>query len=439
MHATTRAATATPSALPTRPRRHNLRWAIIAVIVLLTITNYLDRGNLSVVAPVLGDEFHFSDAQLGLILSAFTWPYALANLPIGWAVDRFGTRLLLTLGAGAWTIVAIVTGFARGLAAFVVLRVLLGISEAPMFPACLKATDTWFPDHEKAAATSTYIAATQVGLAISPPLATVILLAFGWQSVFVIMGAIGIVGVVGWLVVYREPEKHRWLHPSEAEYIREGQVSHEIERTERPGAAAWVKLFRHRQIWTMMIGGFGLQYVFWFYISWLPTYLQRAQHFSISRAGWLAALPYIAGTIAVLLGGWISDRLVTKGLQPFTARRLVITAGALLTAITLFLTALSNGPTLAVVLLTVGMATYSLSSGVYWTLAANIARTKQMVASIGAIQNFGGFLGGACAPLATGILVDHFGGFVVALLVAGALTLLSAVMYGLVLRRPLAA
>lgn len=434
MHAAERA-TQTTAATLTRPRGHNLRWLIILVIVFVTITNYLDRGNLSVVAPVIGHQLHLSDAELGVALSAFVWPYAIANLPLGWATDRVGTKILMSIGIGAWSIVAMVTGFARSLAAFVVLRVLLGIGEAPMFPASLKAADHWFPDTEKAAATSTYIAATQVGLAISPPLATVILLAYGWPAVFVIMGAIGFIGLAGWLIIYHTPERHPWLHADEATYIRRGQLSHDEADVERPGVADWVRLFRHPQIWTMMIGGFGLQYVFWFYITWLPSYLEKAQHFSISRAGWLAALPYIAGTVAVLLGGWISDRLVRRGMQPFTARRLVITAGALLTTITLFLTAISNGPTVAVVLLTIGMFTYSLSSGVYWALAANITTSRRMVASIGSIQNFGGFLGGACAPIATGILVGRFGGFFVALLVAAALTLLSAVMYGLLLRR----
>lgn len=427
-------------ALPVpRPRGQNLRWGIVAAIVLLTITNYLDRGNLSVAAPVIGKQLHFSDAELGLVLSAFTWPYALANLPIGWGIDRFGTKLLMAIGAGAWSIVAMATGLARGFYVFVVLRVLLGISESPMFPASLKATDAWFPDTEKAAAIGIYIAATQVGLAISPPIATVLLLAFGWPAMFVIMGVLGLLGLIGWVTVYREPDRHPWLQSQERDYIRAGQLSHEGERTERVTIGAWFALFRHPQIWVMMIGGFGLQYVFWFYISWLPTYLENAQHFSIGNTGWLAALPYIAGAAAVLIGGWLSDRLVARGVRPFTARRTIIALGALLTAVALFLTAVSHGPVLAVVLLTIGEGTYSLSSGVYWALAANIARSRQMVASIGSIQNFGGFLGGAFAPLVTGIIVGASGGFVLALLVSAALTLLSAIMYGLVLRRPLAA
>jgi nitrate/nitrite transporter NarK len=184
----------------------------------------------------------------------------------------------------------------------------------------------------------------------------------------------------------------------------------------------------------MLIGAFCLQYVFWFYISWLPTYLQDAQGFTIKRAGILAALPYIAGTAGALIGGAISDRLVVRGVEPMKARRLTITCGALLTAVTLVATVFSHSAAVAVALLTAGMFAYSLSSGPYWTLAANVVRTPKLVASMGSIQNFGGFLGGACAPIVTGVIVDRFGGFTVALILTSALLLVSASMYGLVLR-----
>jgi MFS family permease len=187
----------------------------------------------------------------------------------------------------------------------------------------------------------------------------------------------------------------------------------------------------------MIIGGFCLQYVFWFYITWLPTYLESAQHFTIKSAGMLAALPYIAGAVAVLVGGRVSDWLIVRGMDPMRSRKYTVATGALLTAVALFATVLSHGQAVAVALLTVGMFTYSLSSGVYWTLATNVVRTRKLVASMGSIQNFGGFLGGACAPVVTGIIVGHLGGFPTALTVTAILALISATMYGVVLRRRL--
>lgn len=423
-----------------RPKKHNLRWMIVGIITLLAVTNYLDRGNLSVAAPLIMQELHISNAMMGVILSAFVWPYAIMNLPTGWAVDRFGVKLLLALAAGLWSIVAILTGFARSVEVFIGLRVALGVSEAPLFPAALKATDKWFPEREKAAATSVYIAATQAGLALAPPVSTALIAAFGWPLMFIIMGIFGLIAMLGWLVLYREPHQHPWLHSDELRYITAGQQHQspqEVKQGNRIPFSEWLALFRHPSLWFMVTGGFCLQYVFWFYISWLPTYLQQAQGFTLSKAGILSALPYIAGGLAVLIGGRFSDRLVIRGTDPFKARRLCIAGAAVLTALAMFATAHAGSPIMAVVLLTLGMFTYSLSSGNYWTLAAEAVTTKRFVASVGSIQNFGGFLGGACAPIVTGIVVDRFGGFVPALTLAGILALVSACMYGLALRQRL--
>lgn len=425
-----------------RPRGHNLRWGVVAIITVLAITNYLDRGNLSVAAPQIMHDLGISNTSMGVILSAFVWPYAVMNLPAGWLIDRYGARLTLALAAGLWSIVAICTGFAHEVMLFVGLRIALGVSEAPLFPAAFKATNAWFPDQEKALATGIYIAATQVGLAIAPPLASVLMVHFGWPGMFVIMGAIGLIALVGWLVFYREPARHPRLHADELHYIATARAQREV-RTEHASSKIsmkeWFGLFRHPTIWFMVVGGASLQYVFWFYISWLPTYLERVQGYALNRVGFMAALPYIAGGIAVLLGGRLSDAFIARGAAPLAARRYVIAGAALLTACMMFATAWLGSSSSTIVLLTLGMFAYSLSSGNYWTLAGDVAATPRLVASIGAIQNFGGFIGGACAPIVTGILVDHYGGFVPALSLAGGLALLSAFMYAVALRHRLPA
>jgi len=199
---------------------------------------------------------------MGIVLSAFVWPYAIMNLPTGWAIDRFGARTIMAFAAGAWSIVAILTGAARSVGAFIGLRVALGVTEAPMFPAALKATDAWFPDREKAAATSVYISGTQVSLAIAAPIATALMLASGWPAMFVIMGLLGFVALAGWLVLYREPADSRWASADELAYIRAGQLAHD-EGAAAAGRKAtgreWASLFRHPTTWVMMAGAFGLQ------------------------------------------------------------------------------------------------------------------------------------------------------------------------------------
>lgn len=418
-----------------RTRRGHLRWAVIGVVVLLTVTNYLDRGNLSVAAPAIAKDLHISNTDMGVVLSAFVWPYAVMNLPAGWLVDRLGPRVIMTAAAVLWSAAGAVTGLARSVGTFLGLRALLGVAEAPMFPAALKATTEWFPDTERARATSVYIAATQLGLAIAPPLAAALMVAFGWQAMFVLMGLLGLIAAAVWWVLYRTPEGHRRLRAEELRYIRAGQKADARAAEQKVTGREWWGLFRYSQTWTMMAAAFCLQYVFWFYITWLPSYLQTAQHFTIGKAGLLSAVPYLAGGVAVLLGGRVSDLLVARGAAPLNARRWTMAAGALLTAVALAATAMSHGPVLAVVLLTTGMFTYSLCSGPYWTIGNDVIRSPRLCGSVSSIQNFGGFLGGAFAPVATGLMVDHLGGFVPALLVTAALALVSAALYGLVLRR----
>ncbi|RJQ87646.1 MFS transporter [Amycolatopsis panacis] len=426
------------AAVPARPRGRNVRWAVISALTVLTITSYLDRGNLSVAAPVIREDLGFSATQMGLVLSAFVWPYAIMNLPAGWAIDRFGPKVIMTVAAVLWSIAGAATGLARSVASFLGLRVVLGMAEAPLFPGALKATDQWFPDHEKARATSVYIAATQVGLAIAPPITTALLIAVDWELMFVLVGALGLIGVLCWWLAYEKPSRHRRVTREELDYIEQNQSNAPAVAEGAPGVGRqWVRLFRYPTIWAMIIGGFCLQYVFWFYITWLPSYLESAQHFSISAAGLLSALPYLAGGVAVVLGGRFSDMLVRRGMRPMDARRRTIAGGSLLTAIALGATALSTSAAMAVTLLTAGMFTYSLTTASYWALASDVAETSRMVGSIGSIQNFGGFLGGAFAPIATGMIVDRLGGFVPALVVAALLLLVSVVSYGFLVRRRL--
>jgi D-galactonate transporter len=422
-----------------RPRGKNVRWMVVAVLTVLSIVNYLDRGNLSIAAPLIMKDLHISTTEMGFILSSFVWPYAIMNLPAGWAVDRFGTKVLMSVSVAIWSIVSVLTGFARAITSFIIIRVILGMGESVMFPAAIKATNAWFPKNEKGTATSIFIAGTQVGLALSPPLCTALMLAFGWVAMFFVIGTIGFLALIGWLIIYNDPEKHKWVSEAELAYVTKDRDEEKAEQAAAKKEVVtwgqWFKLFRHYPIWAMMIGNFALQYLFWFYITWLPTYLVKAQGFSISKTGIVASLPFIAGALGVLLGGRISDMFIKSGRSRLDGRRLTIALGAFLTAIALLITAFAHSPGFAVTLLTIGMFTYSLCSAPIWALATDVVETPKFVASIGSIQNFGGFLGGAFAPIITGFMISAQGGFTLALIVTGVLSLVSAVMYGLVLRK----
>ncbi|GMA63484.1 MFS transporter [Alicyclobacillus fastidiosus] len=423
-----------------RPRARNVRWIVVVILTLLSIINYLDRGNLSVAAPLIMKDLHMNPAAMGVILSSFVWPYAVMNLPSGWAVDKFGTKVMMSIAVGFWSVVAVATGFMRTMGTFILTRVLLGVGESAMFPAAIKATNAWFPKHEKGFATSIFIAGTQVGLAISPLLSTALMLAFGWQAMFIIIGSIGFLVLIGWIILYKDPQKHKWLSREEFQYIRSLAIDpttsqDRVQSQNKITLVQWVKLFGQFSTWAMIIGDFALQYLFWFYITWLPTYLEKSEHLSISKTGLYASLPFIAGTLGVLIGGKISDWFIAKGMTRLNGRRYTIALGAVLTAVALLITAFVHNQGLAITLLTIGMFTYSLCSAPIWALATDVVESDTYVASIGSIQNFGGFLGGAFAPIVTGVLVASFGGFAIALVVTAILAFISAIMYALVLKR----
>jgi MFS family permease len=417
-----------------RPRGHNLRWAVVLMLTFVGITNYLDRSNLSVAAPLIMKDMGINNASMGLLLSAFVWSYGLASLPVGWAIDRFGAKACLAWAAGLWSFISMATGLARSSLEFVGLRILLGVTESPVYPAALKITNDWFPEREKAQATGVFLLATKLGLALAPPITTFLMLTVGWRWMFAAMGSFGLVGLWGLLIIHREPEKHPRLDPAEFQYIRAGQQTSTV-LLEPLAAREWIGLFRYPTTWALVAGAFCSQYVFWFYVTWLPTYLQNGQGLSFKEAGIIASLPYLAGAIAVLVGGKISDSLIAKGVSPLAARKNCVSVACLLTAAAMFVTAHSSSVTWAVVSLTIGMFTFSLQSASFWILAADVLETRKFVGSIASIQNSGGFIGGALAPIVTGVVIDLSKSFTLALLIAGCLLIVAAAIYGLVLQK----
>jgi MFS family permease len=381
-------------------------------------------------SPLVSRDLGLTDTQLGLVLAIFIWPYAIAHPAAGWLVDRFGSRLLMALAVGTWTVVSALTGLARGLGSLTTLRALLGLAETPMLPAAFKSTVEWFVERERAFAVSVYIAGCQIGLAVAPPVATALVLAFGWRIMFALTGAIGLVVLVGWLVAARRaPVTMAAARPAE-------RAARARRARERPTGRQWRALLRRPAVWASVLGSFGLQYGFWFYITWLPTYLERTHHVTIGKAGFLSVLPYVAAAVGVLLGGRLSDLVLRAGRPPMLARRVVVTGSAVVMGAALLVTAFTTSTGPAVVLLTLGMFSYGVAQAPYWALASELVVGSQLQASMGSLQNLGSLAGGV-APLVTGMLVGGAGGFGAALTVAGLLVLVAAAMYGLVLRRPL--
>ncbi|OBR94687.1 MULTISPECIES: MFS transporter [Clostridium] len=404
----------------------NIRWAFVILLLIGAIVNYLDRANLSVANTTIAREFHLSSTQMGLLLSAFLWPYAIANLPSGWLVDKFGPKKMFSFASGFWSTATIICSFISSYPLFYLMRMILGVAESPFFTAGLKVNQRWFSDEERGLPVAIINTGSQISNAIAPPILTLLLVAFGWRSMFVIIGVLGILVLLVWQKLYRDPT-------SEETIAIKGSLEAAQEVRKSGKQASWGELFKHRNTWFMIIGNFGIMFTIWVYLTWLPSYLQKERGFSLTQSGFIASLPYICGIIGVLLGGTISDYLIKKGVQAITSRKFPIVGGALIAAISTAPLPFIKSTSVIIVLLCVGYFASQLPSGVIWTLAADVAPSNQ-VASLGAIQNFGGFLGAAIAPIATGIILDKTGTIGGVFLIGAGLLILGAISYGIFLK-----
>lgn len=408
-----------------------VRWGMPVLLFCGAVIAYLDRANLAIANPLIAQEFQLSPGMMGILLSAFLWPYALANLPAGWLVDRFGPKRLFALSVGTWSIVTFLTGFMNRFSFFYGMRVLLGIAESPFFPVGAKVCNRWFPSVERGRAMSILHAGPQVANAVAPPILTALMLTFGWRYMFFILGIASMLLVAVWYYVYQNPEDHKTLTPEEYEYIKAGQ-----EDDSPAEKISWLQLLKHKTTMAMIVGNFGLIYLHWTFWTWLPGYLVQGRGLSIIKTGWVAMIPFLAGVIGVPLGGIISDYLIKKGYDPITARKIPILTGAILTAIAVAPAAYVESTAVSVALLSIGSFTAMLVPGVVWTLATDVA-PKNLVASLGAIQNSGGYLGATLAPIVTGFIVQYTGSFHLVFVVGAVLCIISAISYGFFLKGPI--
>jgi sugar phosphate permease len=406
-------------------RVRRIQRVALALVVLGGVVNYIDRATLAVGNPLIRQDLGLNAVDMGLLLSAFLWAYAFAQLPAGGLVDRLGPRRLLSLGMTLWSVAQVLGGLVGSFGQFFAARMLLGVGEAPQFPASARIARDWFNVRDRGLATGLWNCSSTLGTAISAPLLTGLMLAFGWRWMFVIMGIAGIVVAVVFYVVYREPHQVP-LTAEEQRYRTEGD---EADARSSPVTwAEWKRLFAYRTTWGMLIGFFGTIYVTWIYTAWLPVYLEQDRHISIARTGWVAAVPYVFGVVGSILGGRVVDWLVVRGMAPMSSRKYPMAAALLLTAVATVIAAETPNNTVAVAAISVSLFLLYVSSTSAWAMPS-VAAPANCTASLGAMQNFGGYLGGALAPTVTGMIVQATGSFAPALLVGAAVAVLCALGY----------
>ncbi|GLS44279.1 MFS transporter [Methylobacterium brachythecii] len=402
-----------------------IRWVMILLCFLILGISYVDRINLAIAAPHIKKELGFNDGEMGLILGAFFWTYAFGQLPAGWFTDRIGAKIGLALSAAWWSIFTVVTGFANSVATMFGSRMMLGIGEAGSNPACVKVVYGWFPKRERGLASGLFDAGPQAGTAIALPLVAWLIHTWDWRVSFYVTGALGLVWVLFWLLIYREPENDRSITPQQLAALREG-----VETDQAPAAhVPWSSLFKYRTMWGMMIGFFCMNFVKYFFITWFPTYLVSAKGFSLGQLGTLGAIPALMSLPGSVLGGWMTDHLFHRGFS-LTASRKICLAGGMLTSSVIAFAAFTDSIALMLILFSITYAALAFTAAVIWCVPADVAPSKAHVASIGGIQNFASNLAGVGITSVTGLMLWLSGGsFLGPLLLAGGVCILGALNY----------
>lgn len=404
----------------------------LILLVIAGLVNYLDRSALSIANDPISTEMGLSAAEMGLLLSAFSLPYAFAQLPMGVLLDKVGTRIMLGAGMLVWSIAQFAGGLVQTLHQFFVARVVLGIGEAPQFPAGAKVFSEWYAIKERGRPTGIYVASTTIAPALAPPLLTWMMLVFGWRGMFIIMGVLGVAASIGWYALYRD-RRNVSLDQSEIEYLEKDDIKSDNSPIT---GKEWRSLFRERTAWAMIFGFMGVIYMVWLYLTWLPGYLKMERGLSLTTIGWVLSIPFVAGTFGQIASGIIADKLLARGMSPVTSRKWPICIGLVFAAVFTVPAAYTPSLTMAIIYISLAMFFINLASGGSWALVS-VAAPRRLVASLGSLMNFGGYLGGSLAPVITGVIVDQTHSFVYALLISSAVALAGALFYLFGIKSPI--
>ena len=375
------------------------RWRIAALLGVGVLVNYFDRVNLSVAHDALRSEFGFTNAGYGYLLSAYVWTYAALQLPVGVLLDRFGVRLVGRASAFLWSVASFAAAVAPGIGSFFGARLLLGVGEAPTFPANAKAVGLWFPANERSTATAMFDAAAKFASAIGIPLIGSALIGFGWRVSFALTGVISLLYFVAFYFIYRDPQDDKGLSPAELQFIRQDDLPNQIPNGERHPARLGYLLLQPKVLGLVM--GFGAyNYCFYLFLTWLPSYFSTL-HIDLQHSFAFTSIPWLFGTITDLfVGGWLVDSLIRRGYDQSKVRKTVLVTGTIL-GLAVAGAMFTQSPRVAVFWISISLGGLSAAAPVGWSLPSLIA-PRDSVGKVGGILNFGNQLAGLAAPIATG-------------------------------------
>ena len=383
-----------------RPRI-GFRWTVCALLFVVTTINYVDRQVLGILAPTLQRELHWSESDYGDVVSWFSLVYAFGFLAAGRLLDRVGVRRGFAVAIVAWSVAAIGHAFARTAAGFSAARALLGLGESANFPGAIKTVAEWFPKRERALATGIFNAGTNTGAIVTPLVVPRIALTWGWRWAFIATGSLGFLWLVLWLALYASPETHPRVSPGELAHIRS-------DRDERAEVAVpWIRLLGVRQTWAFAVGKLLADPIWWFYLYWLPKFLDTTYGIRLAQLAPPLIVVYLVADVGSVGGGWLSSRLIQRGWTVNRARKTAMLAMALLIVPTAF-APLAGSMWAAVAIVSVAAAAHQAWSANVYTLASDMF-PRAAVGSVVGIGAFAGAMGGVLFQRVTGRVLEANG------------------------------
>jgi MFS family permease len=391
------------ASLETRiPRR---RWGIALLLGVGVLVNYVDRVNLSVAQGALRETFGITTVTFGWLLGAYSWTYAMLQLPSGVLLDRFGVRLVGRISSFLWSVASFAASISPNLGSFFAARLLLGVGEAPTFPANAKATGYWFPLKERSLATAIFDAAAKFAPAIGVPLVGLMMVHLGWRLSFAVTGLLSL-GYFGLFYrFYRNPSEDKHLSDRERGFLADGGARPEGAGRATKGAPLGY-LARQKRVIGVAIGFASYNYVFYLLLNWLPSYLSSTMHIDLLHSAFYTAVPWLVATFTdLLVGGWLVDELIQRGWDAVRVRQVVLIGGTAL-GMGILGAAYATTPSGALFWISVSIGGLSAAAPVGWSIPSLIA-PRESVGSVGGIMNFASQISAISAPVVTGYVVGR--------------------------------
>ncbi len=386
-------------------------WMAGSLLGPITFVMSLDRTAIVIAAPTIQNQYHFTLVQMSFLLTAFSWTYALLQVPSGWLAERFGPRKMLYWANLLWSLLTALTPAAWGFASFVVIRGLLGAGQSADWPSSVLALKRWFPPAERAKANSILLGGLYLGPIAAGPITAMVILHFGWQWAFYGFGVLGLlIGFAWWFGFRDNPATHPMMGAAEAHLIAAGQA----REASRPISGAFRRGLGSVQFWALGLQYFFLVMIQSFYTTWLPTYLVRDRHFSLASMGVFSSLPWVALFVMVFVTGALSDRILRRTGSVWAARVPIAIVGFAVSALALIAASRTPQIWLMMTLLCISLGAVGLTQVSIWSATQDLGRSSTGVVS--GWTNFWGNAAGVVGPVLTAYLVEWTGSWAGALL-----------------------